>query len=112
MVSRFLYAGAVILAGAVVSIYLLLNQTDNLVTEPEYDYVQCPTKDNFEQLWNIWSYEYINQNPDADVDTQMADWNSKIMTNGCGEEWLNPLADLIEQHGASGTPVYWYDNPH
>ena len=78
---------------------------------PEIQYVHCPDQENFTDVWNSWSYEYINDNPYNSVDEQMRDWNELMLNNSCGDEWLNPLDDLIEQQSASGTPVYWkYDS--
>lgn len=78
-------------------------------TELAIEYVQCPNEANFNEVWNQWSYEYINGNPYADVDEQMSTWNALMVQNGCPEHWFDPLSELIEQHGASGTPVYWYE---
>jgi hypothetical protein len=82
---------------------------DNDSSSPEIERVYCPTETTFTEIWNHWSYEYINSNPYAGVDEQMDDWNALMVQNGCSEEWFDPLADLIEQQGASGTPVYWYE---
>lgn len=68
----------------------------------------CPTEENFNEFWNEWSLQYINDNPYATVEMQMEDWNYLVNLYECGDEWLDPLSGLIEQHGASGTQVYWY----
>jgi hypothetical protein len=67
----------------------------------------CPSESTFTNVWNDWSYNYINENPYNSVDEQMNDWNTLMVQNNCGDEWFDPLADLIEQQAASGTPVYW-----
>lgn len=41
----------------------------------------------------------------------MSDWNALMVQNDCGEEWFDPLDDLIEQQTASATPVYWDMTP-
>lgn len=71
----------------------------------------CPTEANFEEFWNAWSYQYLTDSPDADINMQMEDWNTLVVLNECGEEWLNPLDEIIKENGASSTPVYWYDTP-
>ena len=81
-----------------------LNQTSTLS-----DKASCPTESNFTEFWNAWSYQYLTDNPNSDIDMQMEDWNTLVVFHGCGEEWLNPLDEMIEEHGASSTPVYWYD---
>ena len=80
--------------------------TNEVVTEK-----YCPTETNFEEFWNAWSYQYLTDNPNAGIDTQMEDWNTLVALNDCGEEWLNPLDEMIKEYGASSTPVYWYDTP-
>ena len=89
-------------------VFLIDTDSDTLNQTPAVEYVACPTEETFNQLWNQWSYEYINQNPYATIDDQMGAWNALMFQNGCGPEWYNPLSDLIEQQGASGTQVYWY----
>ena len=71
----------------------------------------CPTESTFEEFWNAWSYQYLTDNPNADIDTQVEDWNTLVALNECGEEWLDPLDEMIKEYGASGSPVYWYKNP-
>ncbi len=71
----------------------------------------CPTEADFEEFWNAWSYQYLTDNPNADIDMQMEDWNTLVVLNDCGEEWLNPLDEMIKEYSASSTPVYWYDTP-
>lgn len=68
------------------------------IEEPEYDYLYCPDEENFDRFWNAWSTTYLTNNPNVDVDTQMNDWNTLMIENGCGEQWLNPLDDLIEDY--------------
>ena len=85
----------------------LYNESAKEVTDgPEYVY--CPTESTFTNMWNSWSFDYINENPYNRVDEQMQDWNTLMQLNGCGEEWLDPLTDLIEQQNNVGTPVHWY----
>ena len=109
MIQKILIAVLSFVAGIVVyQIFLLSEQTVATESGDEVDYVRCPSEENFNEVWNYWSYEYINDNPDAGVDEQMGAWNTLMFQNGCGPEWFNPLSDLIEQHGASGTDVYWY----
>jgi|GEM_PF-3177140 len=110
MVNKLLIAGTVVTLAIFAYWYITPYNTSEAVMDDGYDYVQCPTEDNFEMVWNIWSYEYLNANPGVDVDTQMAAWNAEVLGNGCNEEWLNPLDDLIAEQAASSTPVYWeYD---
>ena len=75
----------------------------NTNASAEYDYYRCPDEEIFERFWNSWSYDYLNNNPGVHIDTQMSDWNNLMIANDCGEEWLNPLDDLIEQYRASTT---------
>lgn len=78
--------------------------------ETDIKFLQCPYSGNFTDYWNAWSYEYLTKYPQSDVSMQMDAWNAWVAERGCDEKWLNPLDDVIEQHGASGTPVYWYDS--
>lgn len=73
-------------------------------------FLQCPYTGNFTDYWNTWSYEYLTKYPQSDINMQMDAWNTWVIERGCSEEWLNPLDGLIEQYGASGTPVYWYES--
>jgi hypothetical protein len=88
------------------NVELTMQSTDEVTTAKI-----CPTEANFEEFWNAWSYQYLTDNPDADINMQMEDWNTLVGLNDCGEEWLNPLEEMIKENGASGTPVYWYDTP-
>lgn len=67
------------------------------VPEP-VEYVTCPNEQNFNEVWNHWSYGYLVANPGVGIDTQMNDWNVLMVQNGCDEEWLNPLDDLIDHY--------------
>ncbi len=71
----------------------------------------CPTESTFTEFWNAWSYQYLSDNPNADIYMQMEDWNTLVVLNECGNEWLDPLDDIIKEYSASSTPVYWYDTP-
>ena len=77
--------------------------------ESNVNFLECPYAGNFNDYWNAWSYEYITKYPQSDVNMQMDAWNDWITERDCNEEWLNPLDNVIEQYGASGIPVYWYD---
>jgi len=109
MVNKLLATGVVAIVCISGYIYFTPDTSKMITTTDEYDYVLCPTTNTFTTIWNTWSYEYLTDNPAVDVDTQMDAWNAKIITNGCDEEWLDPLDDLIEQESASATPVYWYN---
>lgn len=71
--------------------------------ELEGDYMYCPDEESFTEFWNSWSFQYLTDNPDVDVDTQMDDWNALMVANECGEAWFNPLDDLINAYLASST---------
>jgi hypothetical protein len=88
--------------------YYVPNTLENK-EKSDVKFLQCPQEGNFTDYWNAWSYEYLTNNPAADINIQMSAWNTMMANNECGSEWQNPLDSLIEQHGASGTPVYWYD---
>lgn len=80
-------------------------ETTATTTAPDHT---CPTEENFNEFWNEWSLQYVNDNPYATVEMQMEDWNYLVNLYECGEAWFDPLANLIEQQATSGTPVYWY----
>jgi len=88
------------------------SQTPKITTEViTSEQSECPTDATFTEMWNRWSFDYINENPMNGIEAQMQDWNTLMVQNNCGEEWFDPLADLIEQQRASATPVYWeYDS--
>lgn len=106
MISKLLYISALsmVLVAIVAWLYLQKSNSPPITTV-------CPTESTFTEFWNAWSYQYLTDNPDADIDMQMQDWNTLVVINDCGKEWLNPLDEMIKQNGASGTPVYWYDTP-
>jgi len=110
MVGKLLMTGAVVILSIFSYAYFTAETIEVVATDAKYDYVQCPTTDTFTAIWNTWSYEYLTDNPGVNIDTQMDAWNAKIITNGCNEEWLDPLDDLIEQQAASSTSVYWYED--
>ena len=92
-------------------VILLVVSSDSVAHNSNIGRTGCPTESNFTDVWNSWSYNYINKNPHNSVEEQMQDWNALMRVNECGEEWFDPLADLIEQQTASATPVYWeYDS--
>ncbi len=106
-----------VLTTAILAAFLYVNDRPNnaeLRMQPTDEVITakiCPTDTNFEEFWNAWSYQYLTDNPDADIDMQMEDWNTLVGLNDCGEEWLDPLDEMIKEYSASGTPVYWYDTP-
>jgi len=109
MVAKLLVLSSIVVLSVAGYTYFTPSAVEVSTNDDEYDYVLCPTKDTFAAIWNTWSYQYLTDNPDVDVDTQMDDWNAKIIANGCDEEWLDPLDSLIEQQSASATPVFWYE---
>ena len=105
---KFWLSGLGVCILLVVGIFVLAADTSSTTTRAATPNHTCPTEDTFNEFWNQWSFQYINDNPYATIEMQMEDWNYLVNLYECGEEWLDPLADLIEQQGASGTPVYWY----
>lgn len=97
-------AGLVVYDILFIDLYLATSNLDDSDTK----FLQCPTEGNFNDFWNAWSYEYLTKYPQSDVNIQMDTWNAWVTERGCSEEWLDPLDDVIEQYGESGTPVYWY----
>jgi hypothetical protein len=111
MVNRVVVASGVMMALVLLVGFIYLHDSSIATSENQRGLDStCPTTDTFNTIWNQWSYEYINDNPYAVVDEQMDAWNAQMVQNGCSEEWLDPLADLIEQQAASSTSVYWYDS--
>ncbi|MBY0537813.1 hypothetical protein K2P47_00255 [Patescibacteria group bacterium] len=106
--NKFFYISTILASLVTIVTWFYLQK---LESSPATVTTVCPTESNFEQFWNDWSYQYLTDNPDVDIDTQMEDWNTLVVLHDCGEEWLNPLDEMIKEHGASGTPVYWYDTP-
>ena len=54
----------------------------------------CPTDATFTAIWNTWSQEYLSENPGADGDDQVREWNMLMEGIGC-PEWVNPFEDAI-----------------
>lgn len=51
--------------------------------EPEVEIVQCPSEENFTQVWNHWSKDFLIENPDAGDAEQIEGWNALMLQNGC-----------------------------
>ena len=72
----------------------------------ERELPRCPTgAASFNAYWNNWSSDYLAYHPDADVDTQMDAWNALMGENQCGDEWIDPLDDLISDYQESTSTV-------
>jgi len=72
----------------------------------EQELPKCPTDaESFAMYWNGWSADYLTYHPEADVDTQMDEWNIMMTQNDCGDEWIDPLDDLIADYLESTSTV-------
>lgn len=59
------------------------------IHEAEVEIVQCPSEENFSQVWNNWSKDFLVENPDAGDTGLMEGWKALMATNGCSDEWLD-----------------------
>ncbi len=59
--------------------------------KPDVEIVQCPSTENFTQVWNHWSKNFLVENPDAGDEGLIEGWNTLMVNNGCDGEWMNPF---------------------
>ena len=72
--------------------------------EPDVEIVQCPSAENFNQVWNHWSKDFFADNPDAGDIGLMEGWKALMATNGCHDEWLDPYQNASVPYSTTTPP--------